>query len=1016
MNQHIAAPEFAMSFTQEAVLLERRDGTGWRLLGQVRFAGREMAASLKALRAEAGDGSDSADTVLVIPDDQVLYTTLSVPFGSDTPAVIGRALEAITPCRAEDLAFDWCPADSGDIETLRVAAVARRTLDEAEDFARAQGFRPSGFLARPGDARFEGYPDFGPSRLATEDAARRPFGATDLSKARITAPVIDEAEPAKTAEATPEAPPAPVVSRIIAHHVAPPVPVAPTPAPAAAETADNSAPVQPLQDLPAAAGDNAAATPDDASSEFPAPAVIRHGERKAADNAPRLSPRAAAVHERAAEARAVRASQSAPETLTASGLVTRLRGIRPGRLPAMIGVLVIGLVAVLMLFGGGSAPQPKPVEREMVEVAQPAGPANGIVAADVPEVAAEAPAETLAETPADAPATMTAPAEATPETAVEAAADPAPLDGQAPAVTDPNTAADGPAPDEMAATPGTGAPPEAQADPEAAVDSASAEAVAPADAETPSAEATPTDALTLALTEALAGTAASDRVVADSAGAAAPAPASPATSEAAAQAQGQSASRVASTGQLRSSLRPPNAPVRTTAPAAPDRSPVVPANPLPYSQPDQARAPAMAGTRPPGRPAAARSPAAPVAQPAATPVPAAAPAAQPAQPARSDDAQPLGSSGRPPARPDRHTQLEEGSAPEDGAPVRLTAAERAFLEDLLRDLRTAQAGQAGLDRAEREVLIRLADARPVRKPVAVSQASDNAVRAAVAEAVAASERPSPREPAAAVAAPAGNRDGLGRSARPPTRPGSVLARGGKDPGPGNPSLSSGAVEDAIAAAVANSTALPGAVALTALRTSALPPRRIGGAAAAVAAAATPSAPSADDLRAAAEAQQREAEQRRIDDELQAQAEARARAQAAADAQAEARERAQAEARARAQAEAEARTAAARKQTYTPPEAENEPEVAAKIPEGRGQGSAATAATVADGITLNRTQIIGTVGAGKASRALVRLSNGRIITLRLGDRINGGTITGIGNSRITYVKGGRPQELSVLNGQ
>ena len=54
-----------------------------------------------------------------------------------------------------------------------------------------------------------------------------------------------------------------------------------------------------------------------------------------------------------------------------------------------------------------------------------------------------------------------------------------------------------------------------------------------------------------------------------------------------------------------------------------------------------------------------------------------------------------------------------------------------------------------------------------------------------------------------------------------------------------------------------------------------------------------------------------AEQRRLDDELQAQAEARARSQAAADARAEAQARAQAEARARAQAEAEARAAAAR---------------------------------------------------------------------------------------------------------
>ncbi|MDN5567970.1 MAG: pilus assembly protein PilP, partial [Paracoccus sp. (in: a-proteobacteria)] len=60
--------------------------------------------------------------------------------------------------------------------------------------------------------------------------------------------------------------------------------------------------------------------------------------------------------------------------------------------------------------------------------------------------------------------------------------------------------------------------------------------------------------------------------------------------------------------------------------------------------------------------------------------------------------------------------------------------------------------------------------------------------------------------------------------------------------------------------------------------------------------------------------------------------------------------------------------------------------------------------------------IGTIGAGQASRALVRLSNGRVLTLRIGDRINGGAITAIGDSRITYQKNGQAHALGVLNGQ
>ncbi|KJZ32447.1 hypothetical protein TW83_02510, partial [Paracoccus sp. S4493] len=131
--------------------------------------------------------------------------------------------------------------------------------------------------------------------------------------------------------------------------------------------------------------------------------------------------------------------------------------------------------------------------------------------------------------------------------------------------------------------------------------------------------------------------------------------------------------------------------------------------------------------------------------------------------------------------------------------------------------------------------------------------------------------------------------------------------------------------------------------------------------------------------------------------------------------AEAQARAQAEARARAQAQAEAQAAASRNQQYRPPEVDSEPEVMAAVPQN-AIGNAAASATVKDGIQLSSTQIIGTIGAGRASRALVRLSNGRVLTLRIGDRINGGTISEIGDSRITYQKQGRAHALGVLNGQ
>ncbi|MCF3974066.1 hypothetical protein [Paracoccus salsus] len=980
MNQHV--PEFAMSFTHEAVLLERRDGPGWIPVGQARFAGRDMAATLNALRVESGGLVGAADTVLVIPDDQILYTTLTVPLGSDTAAVLGRALEALTPYRAEDLAFDWCPSDNGDIETLRVAAVARRTLDEAEEFARAQGFRPLGFVARPGDARFDGHPDFGASRLLAADAVRMPFSEPDLTQARITAPVIEAGLPPTTG---PD-PVTPVVSRITPHHV-----TAPRPAQTQTQTQTQTAA---RRDVAARLSDSAA----EAEPAVAAPAVIRHTDRQAVA-APRLSARAAAVHSRAAEARARRAQPDEADAGRAAALISRLTAYRPGRLPVMMGSLLVAVLAVLVIFGGGK---------------------DGSDLANTDQSPATDSAPAAEPAPATATAATTTAAGTAPEAA--AAADPAGDNADADQTADAAEAARsdeqaaeagkaGDAPAMIAAPPATQPTGPAQDDP---LTRALAEAMTPADRDrnadrsARSATVPATKPAESPISEAANPGDTRPRV----------APTSGPSDDAAAR-----AAMAASAPQLRSSARPQGAPpVRATPPAPPDVSPAVPANPQPFPQRTQVQPPRVTDIRPPARPAT------PVSQPAPQTT-ATQPAALSSEPTAAPPApspRPLGSSGRPPARPDSLTYLEEGSRDEAGSPTRLSAVEEAFLLDLLRDLRTAEAGRTGLGADERGLLIRLADARPQRKPVEVTGPAESAVRAALAAAVAEADRPPPRSAAdIAAAAPAATASStlLNRSSRPVLRPGSAAGGAqGNAPRPGNASLSGKAVEEAIAAAVANSSALPGAVALTALSASSLPPRRSQRAAAeasSLAPAAPGAAPSAQDLRAAAEEQNREAalaEQRRMDAELQAQAEARARARAAADAQAEANARAQAEARARAQAQAEARAAAARNQSYTPPEAEKEPEVAAAVPVGRGQGAAAATATVKDGITLNRTQIIGTIGAGKASRALVRLSNGRVVTLRLGDRINGGTITEIGNSRITYVKGGRPQELSVLSGK
>ncbi|MGP9805800.1 hypothetical protein [Paracoccus sp. NSM] len=981
MNQHAAAPEFAMSFTEEAVTLEKREGRDWRPLGQARFTGGDLAFVLNALRDQAGGQAGELDTVLVIPDDQILYTTLTVPFGSDTQATIARALEGMTPYPAEDLAFDWCPAANGDIETLRVAAVTRRTLDEAEDFARAQGFRPSGFQARPGDDRFDGNPDFGPSRLAEEQFDRRPFSAPDLTQARITAPVI---------ELTDEpAPVAVTISRVTPHVVLPALSPAPVPAPT----------VQKVAEIP------------DARPAVRTPPVIRHGQKDAA-----LSPRAQAVHERAARARTLRADTAAQPAEAARTWMAALPRLDLGRLdmtrlPVMVGLLLVAILLGLWVLGRDTGANDPRQIAEAQPAPQPAP--EPAPAAPLPETVA---VETLPE-PAPALPETEAPAEATASAAPEAPE----ADALSRALNEALASAEAPAP----AQPG---PSEAALAAVDAIANASArettgQAAAPA-ATAPQAPASAAPASTTAAEP----TAPESPTVTAAPPPAAPRPTPETDSVAAATDRPQTAPAVprvsAAPSPLNSSQRPPRAaPARAAPPSSPDPSPAVSTQP-----PAAIAAPARpaASVRPPARPAATPRPTA-----SASPAPAAAtpeprPAAAPTTAAPTTQSAPA--SARPPARPANLSMMDEGSAVEE-APRRLTEAEIEDLRRQLRDLRTAQAGGAGFSQEERDLVFQIADARPARRPVSVRGPSQDAVRSALSEAVS-SDRPQTRS-TAETPAPTTNSAAssvLARSTRPPAKPRN-----------GGASLSPAAVEQAIAAAVASSPVSPGAVALTGLTSSPLPPRRSGAArpgaiastvtsnamaastaalAAPVAAASAATVPSAAELRAAAEAQAADAamaEQRRLDDELQAQAEARARAQAAADARAEAEARAQAEARARAQAEAEARQAAARNQQYKPQEIDNEPDVVASIPQG-AIGNAAATATVKDGIRLNSTQIIGTIGAGQASRALVRLSNGRILTLRIGDRVNGGTITEIRDSRILYNRNGQIQALGVLNGQ
>ena len=78
-------------------------------------------------------------------------------------------------------------------------------------------------------------------------------------------------------------------------------------------------------------------------------------------------------------------------------------------------------------------------------------------------------------------------------------------------------------------------------------------------------------------------------------------------------------------------------------------------------------------------------------------------------------------------------------------------------------------------------------------------------------------------------------------------------------------------------------------------------------------------------------------------------------------------------------------------------------------------SVARQATIENAIRLNRINLVGVYGAPSDRRALVRLSSGRYIKVKVGDRIDGGTVARITDSELLYQKGRRVLSLSLPKG-
>lgn len=201
-------PNFALSLSFEGIGLLHRSFPGWHRVGEVALDSSDLAGELEVLRETAQQINGQVLTSkVVIPNEQIKYLSLELTLADEeqrTEAVL-KALEGATPYPVDQLVYDW----SADGDITQIAAVAKETLVEAEDFACDHGFGPVCFVAIPPTDQFSGEPFFGPTDFAKTLLSEGSEVQRDMAPIRVTGIVrLPDPGDAISVEEVPESTPA----------------------------------------------------------------------------------------------------------------------------------------------------------------------------------------------------------------------------------------------------------------------------------------------------------------------------------------------------------------------------------------------------------------------------------------------------------------------------------------------------------------------------------------------------------------------------------------------------------------------------------------------------------------------------------------------------------------------------------------------------------------------------------------------------------------------------------------
>ncbi len=161
-------PNFALSLSHDGIALLQRSAAGWRIVGEADPSSPSLSEELEVLRRTATAlAPGGLRCKIIIPNDQIRFLSIETP-DLDLDArksAAETALDGVTPYAVTDLVFDILV----DGDTTHIAAVARDTLQEAENFATTHRFHPVSFAAQTDSGHpFTAEAFFGTTEAAAE--------------------------------------------------------------------------------------------------------------------------------------------------------------------------------------------------------------------------------------------------------------------------------------------------------------------------------------------------------------------------------------------------------------------------------------------------------------------------------------------------------------------------------------------------------------------------------------------------------------------------------------------------------------------------------------------------------------------------------------------------------------------------------------------------------------------------------------------------------------------------------